>query len=139
MVDKTYKIFTDGGSRGNPGPASCGAVVFQGLEKKADLAKFLGEMTNNQAEYHGVLLALDWLEKNKVKNASIKFNLDSKLVVEQLSGNYKLKNEGLKTLFWQIREKIISLGLTINFKHIPREKNIEADRLVNEALDLLNK
>lgn len=132
---QSYQIFTDGGSRGNPGPAACASVIFSGKQKKAGISRLLGKMTNNQAEYHGVILALCWLEKNAVKNTSIEFYLDSKLVVEQLSGNFKLKNKGLKPLFWQIREKIMTFGWIANFKHIPREQNIEADKLVNETLD----
>jgi len=132
---QSYQIFTDGGSRGNPGPAACAAVIFKQKKKVAELSRSLGKMTNNQAEYHGVILTFDWLRKNEIKNINVQFNLDSKLVVEQLSGNFKLKNEGLKPLFWQIREQTIALGLRVNFKHIPREQNKEADELVNETLD----
>ncbi|TSC92352.1 MAG: fructose-2 6-bisphosphatase-like protein [Candidatus Berkelbacteria bacterium Licking1014_7] len=133
-----FEIYTDGGARGNPGPAACAVVVFEKGKKGkkiAEFGKFLGRATNNQAEYQGVLQALLWLEQQEKSARQINFFLDSKLIVEQLSGRFKLKNEGLKMLFWQIQKKIMSLGLTVNFKHIPREQNQEADKIVNEILD----
>ncbi len=154
-------IFCDGGARGNPGPASIGIVIrIDNRENQDDqenreereterqrekkISKFIGIATNNQAEYRAVIEALDWLIANRkslsADNTSevileVEFFLDSKLVVEQLNGRYKLKNEGLKPLFWQARDLILKLGGKVSFQYIPREKNTEADRLVNEALD----
>ncbi len=130
-------IFCDGGSRGNPGPAGIGVVIEKDKQEKK-ISKFIGEATNNQAEYKAVIEALKWIEENKSQlgpDLNIECFLDSKLVVEQLNQNYKLKNEGLKPLFWQIRDLTLKLGGKISFQYIPREKNAEADKLVNIALD----
>ncbi len=131
---QTLKIFSDGGSRGNPGPAGVG-VVIQNDDQIHEIAEYIGEATNNQAEYTAVIHALEWVEKNIKEDAEIQFFLDSQLVVEQLNGNYKMKNEGLKPLFWQIRELIVKLGGKVSFQHVLREKNKEADKLVNLVLD----
>jgi len=132
-------INTDGGSRGNPGPAGIGAVIrFEDFEseKLKEISKYIGDATNNQAEYTAVLEALNYIvENHKTDEPEMEFRLDSQLVVEQLKGNYKLKNEGLKPLFWQIRDLIMELGGKASFTHIPREENSQADKLVNEALD----
>lgn len=137
-----FIINSDGGSRGNPGPAAYGFIIEESSSKfKAEDSKFIGETTNNQAEYQGVLAALKTL-KLKIKNLKLNTNdiiveclLDSQLIVEQMNGNYKIKNEGLKPLFWRIKELIMELGGNVSFKHIPREENKEADKLVNEAID----
>lgn len=138
------KIFTDGGARGNPGPAASAAVIeirnAKGEIRVHEIAKCIGTATNNQAEYRAVIEALKWLTANDlqqtVKNdLEIDFYLDSELVVEQLNQRYKVKNEGLKPLFWQIRELMMQLGGKITFSHIRREQNKRADELVNEALD----
>ncbi|MEI6040254.1 MAG: ribonuclease HI family protein [Candidatus Berkelbacteria bacterium] len=131
---KTFTIFTDGGSRGNPGPAAIGGVIKYD-DKQHDFAECIGETTNNQAEYQAIAFALNWICKNFHEECEIKCFLDSQLVVEQLKGNYKMKNEGLKPLFWQIRESILLLGGKVSFTHIPREQNKDADALVNMALD----
>lgn len=140
LPDK-LSIFSDGGSRGNPGPAAYGFVAYD--EKKKELfrgSQFLGDATNNQAEYRGVLGALEYIdsivENNKMEpKPEIRFYLDSQLIVEQMNGNYKIKNEGLAPLYWQIRELIIKLGGKVNFSHVTRDKNKLADKLVNEELD----
>lgn len=147
------EVFTDGGSRGNPGHAGIGIIIKirntkseirnipedQKAEcKKIEIKKYIGIATNNQAEYTAVIEALKTLNAQRATHdakAEYYFYLDSQLVVEQLNGNYKLKNEGLKPLFWEIRELIIKLGGNISFTHISRDKNIQADRLVNEAID----
>jgi len=154
-----FLIYSDGGSRGNPGPAGCGFVIksqnpifnfkFQisnqikisNDKKEIHGSKYLGEMTNNQAEYNGVVAALEEIVKllngQIAKNnlPSIEVFLDSQLIVEQMNGRYKIKNEGLKPLYWKIRELIMDLGSKVSFKHIPREENKHADKLVNEAID----
>ena len=129
-------IKTDGGSRGNPGPAAIGYVIQNANCKIFEDAKYIGVATNNIAEYTAVIKALEWVKENiQDDDIVIDFFLDSQLVVEQLNQRYKLKNEGLKPLFWQIRELIMELGGAVSFKHIPREENKEADKLVNRALD----
>lgn len=130
-------VFSDGGSRGNPGPAAIGCII---KPQNFKISKCIGVATNNQAEYKAVIAALEWMVENREekiedRDLEIEFFLDSKLVVEQLNQKYKLKNEGLKPLFWQIRSLILELSCPIIFKHIPREQNQEADKLVNEALD----
>ena len=134
-----FLINTDGGARGNPGPAGIGAIVK--YEKKEEkILKYIGEATNNQAEYRAVIEALKWVKENAKENdLEIECLLDSELIVEQLNQRYKIKNEGLKPLFWEIRDLIMALGGKVSFKYIPREKNKEADKLVNEAIDKRSK
>jgi len=126
-------IYTDGGARNNPGPAGCGAVFFTTDNKKIkEFSRFLGKATNNQAEYQGVILALE--KAKTLKATEIDFYLDSKLTVEQLSGNYKVKNKDLASLFvkvWNLSQSFKK----IKYFYIPREKNKLADKLVNEAID----
>lgn len=128
---KTIEVFTDGGSRGNPGPAGIGVFILPDVK----FGKYIGQATNNQAEYTAVLEALKYLKENIKEDCIIKFSLDSQLVVEQLNGNYKLKHDGLKPLFWQIRDLILVLGGRVVFNHVLREKNKIADELVNKAID----
>ena len=131
---KTLLIYTDGAAKGNPGPAGVG-IVF--LDKNAKLIssfkKFIGEATNNQAEYRALVFALQKAQELKPKK--IEVYMDSKLVVEQINGNYKIKNKELKKTFWQIRDLIIELGGRVEFQYIPREKNKLADKLANQAID----
>lgn len=128
-----FLIYTDGGARGNPGPAGIGVVIYDYNNNLVGKWKeYIGEATNNQAEYRAVILALKKAENLKAKN--LKFFLDSELVVEQLSGKYKVKNSGLLPLFREIL-KLTNKFSNISFSHIPREKNKLADRLVNEAID----
>ncbi len=133
-------IFSDGGARGNPGPAGVG-VVINAVEKKHEISKYIGEATNNQAEYQAVIEALYWVKENfKNDNIEIECFLDSELIVEQLNQRYKLKNEGLKPLFWQVRDLVMNLGGRVTFKYVSRESNQKADKLVNIAIDkALNK
>lgn len=126
--------FTDGGSRNNPGPAACGAVI---KNEKQDLlftgSEFLGTATNNQAEYGALILALK--KAGELGGTEIICYLDSELVVKQLNRQYKVKDEKMKLLF----SEVVKLALNfdkVEFVHIPREKNKLADKLVNERLDL---
>jgi ribonuclease HI len=130
-------IFTDGGARGNPGPSACAFVVISNNSIIDCGAKFLQKSTNNFAEYNAVLLAYEWLSKNVevYKISSVNFFLDSELVVRQLTGIYKIKNITLRQLSLQIKEFEKILRLPINYQHIPREKNKNADFLVNKILD----
>ncbi|MDP1743720.1 MAG: ribonuclease HI family protein [Candidatus Amesbacteria bacterium] len=127
-----YQIFTDGGSRGNPGMASCAFVVYDSQSKLIFQKGFpLGITTNNVAEYTAVLKAVEWL----ASGTEAIFKLDSLLVVQQLNGIYKIKDTKLQDLVNKILLKIENCKLKISFKHIPREKNIVADLLVNKTLD----
>lgn len=135
-------IFTDGGSRGNPGPAACAYVVYDSsgiLREKC--GKYLSIATNNEAEYQGVIEALSYLSNlSDVGNLEINFFLDSLLVVNQLNGLWKVKDSRMREYLTKIRllesEIIHRSPLTaIRYNHIPREKNQAADALVNETLD----
>ncbi len=126
-------IYTDGGARGNPGPAGIGAVFYNAEgERVKELSEYLGETTNNQAEYKAVLRALQ--EAKKLGKGELKFYVDSELVVKQLNGEYKIKNKDLQPLFVSIYN--LSLDFKkVSFFHVRREKNKEADQLVNKAID----
>ncbi len=126
-------IFTDGGARGNPGPAGIGIVIYDEKKKLvAEFSAFLGVATNNQAEYQALIAALK--KAGELGASELDCYLDSELVVKQLKREYKVKNKDLAPLFLTIH------NLSLNFKkisytHIPRERNQEADRLANEAMD----
>ncbi len=125
-------IYTDGGARGNPGPAGCGAVLLFPDKKIKEFSRFLGKATNNQAEYEGVVLGLE--KARAFKATEINFYLDSKLIVEQLNRRYKIKDPKLGSLFikiWNLSQSFKK----VNFYYIPREKNKPADRLVNRVID----
>lgn len=137
----SISVFTDGGSRGNPGEAAIG--VFIKDEKNIPLVKLgkrIGVNTNNVAEYNAVIEAFNWLLANKSlfnQDTRIKFYVDSQLVYSQLSGLFKVKNETIRSLIFTIREKQENLRLEVIWTHIPREENRQADQLVNLALDNL--
>lgn len=143
----TVEVFCDGGARGNPGPAAWGCVIKFPISpppgagnlqfpKPVELSGYLGHATNNQAEYQAVINALTWIQSNfKSKILNLKFNLDSQLVVEQLNGNYRIKNEGLAPMYWQVKDLIVELGGSVVFTYIPRLQNKKADALVNRELD----
>jgi ribonuclease HI len=126
-------IYTDGGARGNPGPAGIGAVAYDEQGNVVfEISEYIGETTNNQAEYKAAVRALEEAKKKKAKE--LYFYLDSELVVKQLNGEYKIKNKGLQPLFVKIYNACLDFK-KVEFKHVRREKNKEADRLVNEAID----
>jgi len=132
------KIFTDGGSRGNPGIAGFGVVVLDEDNKNIfEGARYIGHKTNNEAEYGGLIFALNWLKDNYVaKNITeAELNSDSELMVKQMQGIYKVKAENLKDLNKQAREFVLSIKTKISFKAIRRELNSKADALANEAMD----
>jgi ribonuclease HI len=132
MVYNKLQIFTDGGARGNPGPAGIGVVIWNGNELVGQHKKYIGEATNNQAEYKAVILALE--EVKKIGAEELNFFLDSELVVKQINREYKVKDKDLAPLFVQVWN--LSMGFKkATFTHVPREKNKEADKLVNEAID----
>ena len=131
-------IHSDGGARGNPGPGACAFIVEKNGRVIAKGSKYLGKVTNNHAEYCGVLLALDWLAKNLSltnPNQPINFLMDSELVARQLTGLYKVKDKNLKELFTKVKIFTAKISPDIIFKNIPREQNKPADLLVNEELD----
>jgi len=131
------KIYTDGGARNNPGPAAIGAVIELGGEIK-EYSEFIGEATNNEAEYRAVIFALkkvrQLIGKEKTSQSVIEINIDSELLAKQLNNEYKVKDEKIQPLFLEVWNLKFDFG-EINFKHIPREKNRRADYLVNQALD----
>ena len=132
-------VYTDGGSRGNPGPAAIGVVLKNSEEKNIkSYSETIGKTTNNEAEYKAVILALKKIKalfgKKKIKNMEIEIRLDSELVAKQLKGEYKTEEESLHPLFMKIWNLKTDFG-KLNFKNVPREQNREADGLVNEALD----
>ncbi len=131
-------IFTDGGARGNPGPAALGVYIED--EENNELAKIgrrIGEATNNIAEYSAILEGMTWAleNKNKYDIQEIYFYMDSQLAYSQLVGLYKVKNDKIRELFFQIRGKEAELKVPIYYSHIRREKNKKADLMVNLALD----
>jgi len=137
MKDDTIVIHTDGGARGNPGPAACSFIAELSGKIIGKESLFLGVATNNCAEYQGVLLALKWLDLNR-KNFLIRavaFYLDSELVTRQLNGKYKIKDKKLIELFLKVAGLSKRIGLAISYKNIPREQNKIADFLVNQELD----
>lgn len=141
MKVNQINIFADGGARGNPGPAAIGFYI-EDLEGKeiVSVGKKIGEATNNVAEYTAILAALIWLLDNREKiekNTKVNFYLDSLLASSQLSGIFKVKNAKIRELIFLIRQKEEELGIDVCYKHIPREKNKKADRMVNLALDNL--
>jgi len=126
-------IYTDGGARGNPGPAGLGAVLYNtNHEIVAEISEFIGVATNNQAEYRAIIAALN--KAQDLGASEIDYYLDSELAVKQLNREYKVKNKDLAPLFLQIHNLSLSFK-KISYTHIPREKNKVADRLANEAMD----
>jgi len=132
-------IYIDGGSRGNPGPSAFGVILCNG---QGDILKkyseYIGKATNNEAEYQGLIFALKkakaYFGKEKIKKMGIELFSDSQLLVKQMNGEYKVLNSRIQPLF------LIAWNLKIDYKNIrisfvSREKNKEADKLVNQALD----
>lgn len=134
MKSKKLYLYTDGGSRGNPGPSGIGVVILDSNKKKIkEVFKYIGEATNNVAEYTALVSGLK--EALALKATDIVIYMDSELLAKQLNGEYKVKDVNMKTFFDE------SLDLFKNFnsfevKHIERAKNKEADKLVNKAINL---
>ncbi|MEK7650137.1 MAG: ribonuclease HI family protein [Patescibacteria group bacterium] len=131
--------YTDGGSRGNPGPAALG-VAF--VDEKGHVTKQYGEplgvRTNNEAEYEAIIYALKKAKqlfgKDKTKTMQMEIRMDSELACRQLNHEYKVENENIVPLFLKVWNLMIDFG-EVSFVHVPRERNKDADRMVNEALD----
>lgn len=130
---KTAKIWTDGGARGNPGPAGIGAVIEDPSgELLAEVSEYIGEATNNQAEYRAMIAALEKAQALGIEDVTI--HADSELMVRQLQGKYKVKNMGIQPLFAQAKD-LLSGFRRYTLRHVRREANAVADALVNQALD----
>lgn len=133
MHNKKYFLYTDGAARGNPGPAGAGAFICtEDGDIVAEIAEYLGETTNNVAEYKGLLFGLEKLIALGAKDVEVR--ADSELMVKQLNGQYRVKHPNLIPLYRKAKgllEKIPS----VTIKHVRRENNKEADRLSNEAID----
>ncbi len=141
-----FIIHTDGGARGNPGPAAVGVVIeirpirpintnpTNEKSKVIEISKRIGETTNNVAEYTAVIEALKEIKRHKSK-IEIQFYLDSNLVVQQLNGIFKVKDASLRKLFFDIRILEQEVGGMVSYAYVPREQNKRADFLVNKALD----
>jgi ribonuclease HI len=124
------EIYTDGGSRGNPGPSAIGYIIKSQPPVKEGL--FIGVQTNNYAEYQALVHALKKAQTLKIDQ--IKIKMDSELIVKQLLGQYKVKHENLKPLYTEVK-KLLEFFKLWTVEHVRREENIEADEMVNLALD----
>lgn len=126
-------LWTDGGARGNPGPAGIGVVVTDAQgEVVAEIAEYIGEATNNQAEYRALIAGL--MRARELGTTVVDIRMDSELVVRQLKGEYKVKNENMKPLYGQATA-LLKTFARYTIQHVRREQNAEADKLVNQALD----
>lgn len=133
-------IYTDGGSRGNPGPAGAGWVISDDNGKSLkENGKYLGPQTNNWAEYEAVALALKDLKRlfgaPKLVDAKVELRLDSELVAKQLRGEYQIKEESLYSQFINIHNMRVKDFSNLTITHVPREQNKQADQLANDAMD----
>ena len=138
---KKLTLYTDGGSRGNPGPAGAGAVVYD--EKGhllAEVSVYLGEKTNNWAEYEAIILGLREVKKlvpgKERKDLELEVRMDSELIQRQLTNKYQIKEESLFPQFIKVHNMVVKDFPNISFTHVRREDNEEADRLANEAMDV---
>ncbi|MBL7053543.1 MAG: ribonuclease HI family protein [Candidatus Portnoybacteria bacterium] len=131
-------IYTDGGARNNPGPAAVGVVIKREKEILGEYNEFIGEATNNEAEYQAIIFALKKAKllfgKKKIKEIEIELYSDSELAIKQLNHEYKIKEANLQLLFIEVWNLTLDFK-QVNFKHVLRDKNKEADKLVNQALD----
>ena len=139
---KTVRMYADGGSRGNPGPAAGAAVLFalnadgtQG-QRIADAAKYIGIDTNNQAEYTGIIVGLQ--KALDLGYEAVDVRLDSELAVRQLNGQYKVKNPGIAKRYMDVHNLRVQFQ-RVTFSHVFREQNVDADALVNETLDAIER
>jgi ribonuclease HI len=137
-MSRRFVVYTDGASRGNPGPSSIGAAIYvdgpDGLEEVASISEPIGHTTNNVAEYKAVVAALELV--GVFGPAEVVVRADSQLLVRQLDGDYRVKSPNLKPLFAEVRRLVENLP-NVEFEHVRRELNTRADALANEALDQL--
>jgi ribonuclease HI len=140
-INEKIVVYTDGGSRGNPGPAAFGVIIGDSstaLVAYREYGEYLGEKTNNYAEYYAAVFALKKIKqligKKKTKESEVEVRMDSELVVKQLNGEYKILEKDLQPLFLEIWNLKLDFK-KVEFVYIPREKNKKADRIVNQVLD----
>lgn len=127
-------IYTDGGSRNNPGEAGIGAVIYKEGEVVAEVSEYIGIQTNNWAEYQAIIRALETVLECGLQDEVIEIRMDSKLAAEQLKGSWKVKEPTLKPQFEKAR-LLIEKCTEVRLVHVPREENKVADKLANEAMD----
>ncbi len=125
-------IYSDGASRNNPGEAGAGVYILMDGTPLEGLARYLGTTTNNIAEYTAAIMGLEFAVKQGAQK--VKLFADSELLVKQINGQYKVKNEGLKPLHGKVKELIAKIG-SVEVQYIPRAQNKEADALANKAID----
>lgn len=130
--DDAYRVYTDGASRGNPGPAGAGVVILSSTGTEKEVSRFLGERTNNQAEYEALIVALEELRELGAKKAH--FFSDSEILVKQLRAEYRIRNEGLKPLFGRVLGLLSNLD-AFEIDLVNRRDNKRADQLANFAID----
>ena len=134
MKSRRLYLYTDGGSRGNPGPSGIGVVILDSNKKKIkEVFKYIGEATNNVAEYTALVSGLE--EARALKATDVVIYMDSELLAKQLNGEYKVKDANMKALFGESLELLKNFD-SFEVKHIERAKNKEADKLVNKAINL---
>jgi ribonuclease HI len=131
-MHKHLEIYTDGGARGNPGPAGIGVAIWDGNNLVGTYSKYIGEATNNQAEYQAVIFGLE--QAKRLRGHDLDFYLDSELVVSQLNRAFKIKDQLLGSLFVKAWNLMVGFK-SVRFHHVPREQNRGADMLVNKAID----
>lgn len=133
-------LYTDGGARGNPGPAGIGGQLLQDTTVVAEFSEYVGKQTNNWAEYEALIHGLDLTNQIKSRSQTsgldqLEVKMDSELIVKQMRGEYRVKDAELKKQHAKVNALLDQLALPVTFSHVRREKNKEADRLVNEAID----
>jgi len=134
LKSKKLYIYADGGARGNPGPAGIGVVIYDSKKKKLkEFYKYIGEATNNNAEYNALIQGLE--EARSMGAEEVVVNLDSELVVNQLNGEYRVKSPDMKSLFEKAVEALKKFK-AFEIRHIDRAENKEADKLANKAMNL---
>jgi ribonuclease HI len=129
---KELTVYSDGASRNNPGEAGAGVIIMLNGSPVEHIARYLGVTTNNIAEYTAAIAGLE--RAIQLGASSVKLFADSELLVKQINGHYKVKNEGLKPLHTRAKELIAKIG-SVEVQYIPRELNREADALANKAID----
>ncbi len=129
---KKLTTYSDGGARGNPGPAGIGVVIKEGAEKVESFGRYIGETTNNQAEYRALIASLE--RASSLGADEVECKLDSELVVRQMRHEYKVRDADLQPLFLKAWNLSVAFRKA-SFSHIPREQNSEADAEVNMAID----
>ena len=135
-----YTLYADGGARGNPGHAGSGAVVFNDLGKRVvEISDYVGETTNNVAEYEALLRGLKALLKEfgeeHVRTVGVTVKMDSELVIKQMKGEYKVKHPNLIPRYMEIKNLLARHFGDVTFLHVRREENKDADELANQAMD----